>query len=290
MTINRSTTHVDPMSALRYVEVETSRFCNRRCSWCPNGSSDARRVQELMEWTLFDKIVTELGGLNYAGFFAFHNFNEPLANPRIFEEITHLRHAIPEAKPAIYTNGDLLDSDRLRRMLDLGVGYVRVTRYPHRATVTPTYDALHRFLGRAGLAEEYEWRFEPVRQGLAAIWEDRSAGVKVEVIRPSIVTYNDRGGTAIVPHVESLRTAPCLMTSTSASIDFRGALKMCCNVIPDTAADHAQYVVGSLTESTLTELWAGARMDNWRARHSVADWQESPACRTCVQALPETRR
>jgi hypothetical protein len=290
MTINRSATRAGALSALRYVEVETSRFCNRRCSWCPNGPSGARRVQELMQWTLFDKIVTELGSLNYSGFFAFHNFNEPLANPRLFEEIARLRQAIPEAKPAIYTNGDLLNSGGLHRMLGLGVAYVRVTRYPHRATVAPRYDALHRFLGQAGIAEEYEWRFESVRQGLAAIWEDRSAGVKVEVIRPSIVTYNDRGGTAIVPHADSLRTAPCLMTTTSASIDFRGALKMCCNVIPDTADDHEQYVVGNVSESTLTELWTGARMDDWRARHSVADWQKSPACRTCVQALPETRQ
>jgi hypothetical protein len=31
-------------------------------------------------------------------------------------------------------------------------------------------------------------------------------------------------------------------------------------------------------------------MTTWRARHAAADWSASPACRTCVQALPETRR
>ncbi|MGH3280347.1 MAG: hypothetical protein ACRDNW_14585, partial [Trebonia sp.] len=26
-----------PLAGLRYVEVETARYCNRTCPWCPNG-------------------------------------------------------------------------------------------------------------------------------------------------------------------------------------------------------------------------------------------------------------
>jgi hypothetical protein len=32
-----------------YMEVETSRRCNRTCQWCPNGEHNARRRQQLME-------------------------------------------------------------------------------------------------------------------------------------------------------------------------------------------------------------------------------------------------
>jgi hypothetical protein len=45
-----------------------------------------------------------------------------------------------------------------------------------------------------------------------------------------------------------------------------------------------------LADATLSELWNSAVMEDWRARHAVADWSQSPACRSCVQALPETRR
>jgi hypothetical protein len=114
--------------------------------------------------------------------------------------------------------------------------------------------------------------------------------VTVEVIRPSILTYNDRGGTASVPGAPPSRVASCQMTRTSLSVDYRGLVKMCCNVIPDSAPGHERYVVGSIAEATLAELWNGAMMAEWRARHSAADWSASPACRSCVQALPETRR
>jgi len=278
------------LAGLRYVEVETARYCNRTCGWCPNGQSGARRSQELLAWSLFGKVVTELGAARFAGVVALHNYNEPLANPRLHDELDLLHTAAPLARPAIYTNGDLLKRDGLERLLSAGVKYVRVTRYPHGADIPPTEEALRRWPHQARLDEAYSWVFGPVRQGLGAWWRDDASGVLIEVIGPSIVTYNDRGGTALVPVESQPRTEPCRMTETSLSIDYRGLVKMCCNVIPDSAASHQRYVVGSVTEATLDELWNSPAMTGWRARHAVADWSDSPACQTCMQVLPETRR
>jgi hypothetical protein len=278
------------LDGLRYVEVETARYCNRTCPWCPNGHSGARRTQQLLPWPLLVKVAAELGAARFAGFFALHNYNEPLANPRLHAELDLLRAAAPQARPAIYTNGDLLKRDGLERLLAAGVKYLRVTRYPHRADVPPTEEALQRWLRQAGLDECFPWVFGAARQGIAARWRDEAAGVLVEVIRPSIGTYNDRGGTALVPVQAQSRTEPCQMTETSLSVDYRGLVKMCCNVIPDSAPGHQRYVVGSVADATLAGLWNGPAMAGWRARHAAADWSASPACRSCVQALPETRR
>lgn len=275
---------------LRYVEVETARYCNRVCPWCPNGHTGARRVQQFLSWPLFAKVTAELGDAGFSGFVALHNYNEPLANPRLHEELDLLRAVAPQAKPAIYTNGDLLKRDSLEQLLAAGVKYVRVTRYPHRADVAPTENALRRWLRQAGLDEAFGWALGPVRQGLAARWRDEAAGVLVEVIRPAIAAYNDRGGTALIPAQGRSRAEPCRMTETSLSVDYRGLVKMCCNVIPDSAPDHERYVVGSVADATLAELWNSPVMAGWRARHAVADWSDSPACRNCVQVLPETRR
>jgi len=278
------------LAGLRYVEVETARYCNRSCPWCPNGHTGARRTQQLLPWPLFAKVAAELGDAGFAGFVALHNYNEPLANPRLPAELDLLRAAAPQARPAIYTNGDLLRREGLERLLAAGVKYVRVTRYPHQAHVAPTEEALRRWLRQAGLDEAFGWVLGPVRQGLAARWQDEAAGVLVEVIRPQIATYNDRGGTALVPVQGQARAEPCRMTQTSLSVDYRGLVKMCCNVIPDSAPGHERYVVGSVADCTLAELWNSPVMAGWRARHAVADWSDSPACRSCVQALPETRR
>jgi radical SAM protein with 4Fe4S-binding SPASM domain len=279
------------LADLRYIEVETSRRCNRTCGWCPNGHSGARKEQELMPWPLFTAITRQLGDAGYSGWFAFHNYNEPLLNPRLDEELSWLGCRVPHARPAIYTNGDLLKSDVLASLIAAGVKYVRVTRYPHDASAEPGYEVLERWMHQAGLLETRTWQWRPVRQGLSARWQNAAAGVLVEVISPAISRYNDRGGTALIPvTMPQLRTDPCGMTATSMSIDYRGTVKMCCNVIPDSAADHERYVVGSVAQAPLVDLWEHPLMRDWRARHAVVDWSASPACRTCVQALPETRQ
>jgi hypothetical protein len=78
-----------PVGLPRCVEVETSRRCNRSCTWCPNGEHTERRRQELMDWTLFRRIVDELGTLRYGGWLAFHNYHEPLLNRRLMPERAH---------------------------------------------------------------------------------------------------------------------------------------------------------------------------------------------------------
>lgn len=270
----------------RYLEMETSRRCNRICEWCPNGSNAARRDQELMDWKLFCKVTQELGDLGFAGYWAFHNYNEPLLNPRLKQEIRFLRSAAPEARPAIYTNGDLMTADLFRELREeLGVSYLRVTRYPKNADVQPTFAAIRRWLNTRGLLDAVPWTFKEVRQGLAAVHE--ADGMRAEVIRPRIAGYNSRGGTVtLLPVVH--RTAPCLMTTTSAFVDFRGQMKMCCNIYPDDR-QHQRYVVGSLRDHSFADLWFSPQMSDYRSRHAKADWSTSPACATCTQELPETR-
>jgi hypothetical protein len=79
------------------------------------------------------------------------------------------------------------------------------------------------------------------------------------------------------------------MTATSAVIDYRGRMKMCCCVYPEAPA-HAGYVIGDLHTATFAALWDCAQMNAYRAAHARADWSLSPACATCAQPLPETRR
>lgn len=241
-----------------------------------------------MDWSLFAKITGELGDLGYDGWLDNHNYNEPLLNPRVFAELDHIRHVLPRAKPAIYTNGDVLREPMLTRLLDCGVRYLRVTRYPRRADTSATYEVLFTWARRAGLAR-WPWEQRTVRQGLALV---RQLGdVKIEVIGPNIIgTYNNRGGAVTqLPILASPRREPCWMTATSASIDFRGRMKMCCCIYPDLE-EHAGYVIGNLADKLFTELWTGEQMAGYRTAHARADWSLSPACRSCTQPLPETRQ
>jgi hypothetical protein len=218
--------------------------------------------------------------LGFAGWLAFHNYNEPLLNPRLGQELHAVRAVLPGARPAIFTNGDVLSASTLDDLIADGVRYVRVTLYPRHPAAPATDGAVQRWIDRAGLVG-LAWDWQLVRQGRAAVYEQ--ADCRVEVISPDIAgTYNARGGTVTaLPLAVVRRTEPCLMTATSASIDYRGRLKMCCCVYPEPGAGHDEYVVGSLRDDTFAALWWSARMDQYRTAHA--------ACVGCRQPLPETR-
>jgi hypothetical protein len=242
-----------------------------------------------MDWHLFRRVIDELGSLEYGGWLAFHNYNEPLLNARILAEIGYVQATIPAARPAIYSNGDVVNGALFHRLIAAGVRYIRITRYPRHADTAPSYDTITAWLRRAGLVDEYPWTLRPVRQGLGAVVD--TGDWKAEVIAPAITSaYNNRGGSVTtLPVLARQRTEPCLMTATSAVIDYRGRMKMCCCVYPEAPA-HAGYVIGDLHTATFSDLWDSAQMNAYRAAHERADWSLSPACATCVQPLPENRR
>jgi hypothetical protein len=270
----------------RYIEIETSRLCNRRCGWCPNGLFETRREQELMPWELYQRVVREIGELGFAGWLALHNYNEPLLNSRLLREIAEAREAIPRGVISIFTNGDYLSRQMLDDLWSAGTGYLRVTLYPPNTakSIESTTDAatrqsrLARWLHAKGLDALGAWSNREVRQGTAAVL--KLDQLTVEVISPDLGTYNWRGGTAPLV-LGAIRSAPCNMTCHSASIDYRGRLKMCCNVFAD-ADDHSPYVVGTLATETFQQLWNNERLSRWRELHSRADWTSSPICQMCT--------
>lgn len=269
-----------------YVEIETSRYCNRRCGWCPNGSYDSRRTQELMPWPLLVKVFEELKALGYKGWLAFHNYNEPLANPRLLQEIEEARARLPLCPTSLFSNGDLLTPALLNKLAEAGLNYLRVTLYPSQMALkrgdAPSLACIERWLGIKELTGYTTWVPQEVRQGSAVIGE--RGGLRFEVISPDLRTYNWRGGTAPAITGRS-RSLPCYMTYHSASIDFRGSMKMCCNVFPE-APSHESYVIGNIGEASFEELWASKAMHQYRAAHARVDWSLSAICQGCTHHLP----
>jgi hypothetical protein len=269
-----------------FVELETSRYCNRTCPWCPNGSHRLRREQELMPWPLFLRIVAQLGELGYAGSLALHNYNEPLANPRLLDELHEIAGRVPQARTSIFTNGDLLDTRMFERLVDAHIAHLRVTLYPALGAVgeADRRGSIRDWLRRKPFLAALDWAFVAVRPGDAA---RASVGrLALEIIRPDVRRYDSRGGTVAILQ-GGTRTMPCFLTRDSAAIDYRGRLKMCCNVYSGLP-EHDSYIIGSLVEEPLLALWTSPRLQALRTAHAAANWKLSPICRGCRLALPVT--
>jgi hypothetical protein len=234
--------------------------------------------QDLMAWPLFDKIVRELGDLGYAGWWAFHHCSEPLLNPRLIREVQHVRALVPQARPAIHTNGDLLTPGLLVDLLCLGTGYVRITRYPRADApdVEPAHEPVRQWLLAGGLLDSLPWRFVELAHGWAAVFE--RDGLRVDVIRPRLPAGAAHGPAGNhLPLTTTRGGGTCRgATPTAASIDCTGRVAMCRSVFGDAPAC-GRHTIGNLRERSFADLWSSPTLSAHREDPEADDWAAAPA-------------
>jgi hypothetical protein len=268
-----------------FVEVEIGSYCNRRCPWCPNGWHDRGQQRRAMRVAVWQALLDDLARCRYRGALGFHNYNEPLADPRLFTRIRQARRALSEARLVVYTNGDLLDRPMLERLASSGADALNVTLYPPagRAFEAPQAAPLTRVARRLGL----------VRLGRAADngrrikQYARFGALRVLLAVPHIAHYHDRAGSvglaALVSHRP--RVLPCLLPYASAAIDYHGNLKLCCHIYDSLLPDNRPCVIGNVGEQPFSRLWRSARLQRLRRQLARADFSGLPACAACAHVM-----
>ena len=71
----------------------------------------------------------ELGELQYKGILVFSGFCEPLLDKNIFSLVQISRKNLPRTQIELVTNGDVLNVDRMRRLLDSGLSTLIIIAY-----------------------------------------------------------------------------------------------------------------------------------------------------------------
>jgi radical SAM protein with 4Fe4S-binding SPASM domain len=112
------------------VNIETSTYCNRKCSYCPVSLNDSRKNQVYMADELFNKILGELESIDYSSTIVFNLYNEPLADKNIYLKIKQVRKNLPHAFLMFNSNGDYVDSDSLNKLSEIGLNALFVTLHP----------------------------------------------------------------------------------------------------------------------------------------------------------------
>ncbi|MEK8019692.1 MAG: radical SAM protein, partial [Candidatus Parabeggiatoa sp.] len=112
------------------VNIETSTYCNRKCSYCPVSLDESRKNQVYMTDELFHKILSELESINYSSTIVFNLYNEPLADNHIYLKIKQVRESLPHAFLMFNSNGDYVESDTLNKLSKIGLNALFVTLHP----------------------------------------------------------------------------------------------------------------------------------------------------------------
>lgn len=80
-----------------------------------------------MDQEVFEKILYDLRAINYSKLIGPFVNNEPLMDKRIDSFIRMISHILPSASSYLFSNGDLLDKERLHGLFDAGLQKVIIS-------------------------------------------------------------------------------------------------------------------------------------------------------------------
>jgi radical SAM protein with 4Fe4S-binding SPASM domain len=270
--------------SVQRVEIETHSYCNRRCDYCPNSIGDRLGPNIRMEDAIWQRIINDLGEIEYDSIIALNSYNEPLADRFILERLRQVRVTIPKAKLWIYTNGDYLDADYLNDLADAGLDVLSISVHLNQGEKFNAITMLNKFSELS------------VRMGCPAIFKEivGDRHVLAQVRHPRL-TIELRGinffesGTNRGNMVEGIkvlqpRTMPCYFPFAHFIVGYSGNIVPCCHIRSD-AHDHQQYVIGEIGDfESIFQAYASRRAVKWR-RHLISFDEKKEPCRSCSVAF-----
>lgn len=102
---------------LQQVQIETINKCNGICKFCPGNKIDDTRIRTLMNDSLFHSIIFQLKEMDFSHTLVMQCNNEPLLDPQILERVKYARENLPNAYIVMYTNGNLLNYDKINSLI-----------------------------------------------------------------------------------------------------------------------------------------------------------------------------
>ncbi len=239
------------------VAIETSTWCNRRCSYCPNSVYDRglKQNERLLSSELHEKIIHDLKSMNFKGKLSYQFYGEPLLDKRLPDFIRTAKRILgPEAYVTFSTNGDLLTQELLKDFSDMKV--TKITVSIHDPEIKPQ---LKRLLQEV---EEKNWPTPPLH---------------IKHLKNHKMMFNRGGLLKVDKDLDFMAgVVEGCDKATHMQLNAEGQMILCCN-------DYlSQYVMGRAGETTLANLWK--RSEKLRGDIFTGTF-DLDICRKCV-SLP----
>jgi hypothetical protein len=95
---------------------------------CPAHRAAAHPPENLASAVVF-QVLADLGARGFDGCLSFHQYGEPLMDPRLFWFLERAARVVPTAKTLVWTNGSTLEAHMLHDLQAVGLGHLAVTAY-----------------------------------------------------------------------------------------------------------------------------------------------------------------
>lgn len=271
------------------ISIETLSFCNRDCVFCPLHWSQDERGRKRMTDALYEKIITELGQLEFEGVAQMFLLSEPTIDTSMLVKLQRLRAHCPKVTTYASSNGDLFDKVMQTRGLDAALERIEAFYVAGLTTLN-----LNIYDEGPDQAARYQTLYAAIIEKLGARTTDnkyrkqrpRGRFIALTDMRQDV---NDGQGLTNVLYIKTKAeraniTAPklhCARTQRHLVIEWDGNVPICCAI---DVTDKSLPSMGNINTQTLLEVWNGEPMNRYRW-FTQQKRRELPGCSTCTHRM-----
>lgn len=285
------------------IYVEPGNACNFKCVFCPESFEDyAAKAGGISRLSLeqFVMIARQIKELGKPKILNFHMLGEPFANPALTSFVALANASDLAHRTVVTSNGTLLKPAKYQSVLDSGLHYLKISIYgatqeTHAARTQskiPLSNIHKNISGFKALRDSlglkhpfiYVKMIEQDASENAAFIETFSDCADEIQLEP-VVNWNDPEegnlsgmsgeallGTRYFSKKKAVCPYPFYMLVIHSSLD----VSVCC------VDWNKKTVVGNLRDETLSQIWRGERLRQFRRAHLERRRCELEACRNCT--------
>lgn len=122
---------IDIFPLIDRVNFELSNYCNyaKLHPMCPASLVNDPKT---LSSTIVKNVIESLGRRDFEGIISFHQYTEPMVEPRLFSFIAFTKKACPKGKIFIWTNGSNLSQGMMNELVDAGISALHITAYSEK--------------------------------------------------------------------------------------------------------------------------------------------------------------
>jgi radical SAM protein with 4Fe4S-binding SPASM domain len=266
------------------VIIELFSYCNRQCPYCPVSLVDRISSNNYLDRDLFDMIISNLRSIDYAEGICLNLYNEPLAERELLlSSIRSLRQHVPHARIYFSSNGDYLEREYLRELVEAGLTEMYVTLHPPKGQPYSDIYSLNRFSelsARMSVGGKFSV-FQP-NTTIQAIFS--FSGLNVHVFSTNYLNNGqNRGGLMKNVRLPKARTAPCERVFADFTVSYDGTVFPCCQLFADSDS-HKPYAIGNLSQfDSIFQAYASEHFAVWR-RNLLVYGEKTTPCDSCSES------
>ena len=270
----------------KYVKLfilELSSYCNRKCGYCPVAYSDRNKTKYYIDEGIFSKIISDLAKIDYEERVCLNLYNEPMAAfPMLIESIRSIRKALPKAHIFFHTNGDYLDHEKLKLLIEAGLSSLEVSMHmPNNKPYEDKY-MVNRFIEFAVRCQK-KINTQVMREGEMLRGVMKFDGCLINVNAVNYYEHGvDRAGSvdSVPPNLS--RTEACIRPFSNFTVSYDGSIYPCCMFFTDDVKIQKHVVANISGDQTIFDIYASKKMSQWRLELFSESPKISP-CDTCSE-------